>query len=332
MTVALKVHFFLSLLFAALSTALPFSNNDAVATIWTFPNETWVENLAVRQNGAVLCTSISRAAIYQVDPFSHVAATVHQFDILDGVLGIAEIENDIFVAVTATIDLATNMAKNGSAKIWRVDMCAWSLGAPNPISLISNLPEVGLPDGVTPLPTDPGVVLVADADKGLIWRVSTTTGAHTIAISDPAFKYTSPLVPIGVNGLKILDDELYFTNLAANLIARIPITANGSASGSVQKVSTETLLPDDFALAGDGTIYAAGYNTLWRVMPDGTTDALVGGPNSTAVQGITSAQFGRTREDGGVLYISTTGGLLLAPAGARVHGGQLLAVNVGLFG
>ena len=109
--------------------ALPLGhdNRNAVAVVWTFPNETWIENLAIRSNGAALCTSINRAAIYQIDPFNHVATTVHQFARTDGTLGIAEIENDVFVVVSANISLDTNTAWPGSAKIWRVDMAAWSL-------------------------------------------------------------------------------------------------------------------------------------------------------------------------------------------------------------
>ncbi len=111
-----------------LSLALPVANNDAVSVLWTFPNETWIENLAVRQNGAVLCTSINRAAIYQVDPFEHTATTVHQFS--SSVLGLAEISVDVFAVVTAEVNLATNAATPGSAAIWRVDMSAWSLVGP----------------------------------------------------------------------------------------------------------------------------------------------------------------------------------------------------------
>lgn len=75
------------------------ANGNAVATLWAFPNETWIENLAVRANGAVLCTSLNRAAIYAVDLFSHVADTVYQFQSTEGVLGIAEISNDVFIAI-----------------------------------------------------------------------------------------------------------------------------------------------------------------------------------------------------------------------------------------
>lgn len=111
----------------ALVQSLPYPPDNTVGTIWTFPNETWIENLAVRQNGVVLATSINRAAIYAVDPFAHTAVTVHQFAPTDGILGIAEVENDVFVAVSSNISLATSTAIPGSAKIWRVDMVKWDL-------------------------------------------------------------------------------------------------------------------------------------------------------------------------------------------------------------
>jgi hypothetical protein len=114
---------------AASTAALPLeiAGSNPVATLWTFPNETWIENLAVRANGNVLCTSLNRAAIYQVDPFAHVAETLHQFASTDGCLGIAETASDVFVVVTANVSLETNTAWPGSAKIWRVDARAWEL-------------------------------------------------------------------------------------------------------------------------------------------------------------------------------------------------------------
>ena len=106
---------------------LPFPNDDPVGVVWTFPNVTWIENLAVRQNGAVLCTSISASAIFQVDPFAHTETTIHQFAITDNILGIAEMQNDVFVVVSANISTTTSTAWPGSAKIWKVDMTEWEL-------------------------------------------------------------------------------------------------------------------------------------------------------------------------------------------------------------
>lgn len=116
----------LLIIFAHVASALPLgsANGNAVTTPWTFPNETWIENLAFRANNAVLCTALNRAAIYQVDPFSHVADMVHQFQSTDGVLGISEVSDDVFVAVTANVSLKTNTAWPVSAKVWRLDLAA----------------------------------------------------------------------------------------------------------------------------------------------------------------------------------------------------------------
>jgi hypothetical protein len=121
---------------------------------------------------------------------------------------------------------------------------------------------------------------------------------------------------------------MYFTNLATNAVGKIAITSNGDAAGPVQLLTSKALAADDFALSDNGTVYAAGFNTLWQVMADGRKTAFVGGPNSTVIQGITSARFGRTAVDEDVLYMSTQGGLLADPPGSAVHGGQLLAVNL----
>ena len=111
------------------SYLLPYPNDDAVGVVWQFPNSTWIENLAVRQTGEILASSLSRYALYQVDPFSHTESTIAEFG-GDGVLGIAEVENDVFIVVTAKVNLATSVATPGSAKAWKVDMAAWSLVRP----------------------------------------------------------------------------------------------------------------------------------------------------------------------------------------------------------
>ncbi|KAI6860276.1 hypothetical protein KC343_g402 [Hortaea werneckii] len=311
------------------ATSLHVGDN-AVGTIWTFANETWIENVATRQNGMLLCTSLNRFAVYQVDPFGHTAVVVHQFDSGEGVLGITEVQNDIWIVATSNVNLTTSTAKPGSAKIWRLDMGAWSVGAQNPVKLINSMPDVGLPDGLTTLDFDRGTVLLADASKSVIWHVDTTSGKYTAAINSMSFAPGSKL-PLGVDGIHNLHGELYFTNPSSNLFGKIAIDDDGTAAGPIQTITTATDVGDDFAVAEDGTAYVAGNNTLWGVQQDGQTQALVGGNGSTVVQGITSAAFARTSSDRGVLYLATNGGMLLPPPGAQVHGGQILAVNINLF-
>ncbi|KAI7553558.1 hypothetical protein KC331_g1151 [Hortaea werneckii] len=325
--VAAAIYLFFTI---ATGKALLHAGDNAVGSIWTFPNETWIENLATRENGMLLCTSLNRFAVYKVDPFGHTAAVVHQFDSGEGVLGITEVQNDIWIVVTSNVNLTTSTAKPGSAKIWRLDMGAWSVGSKNSISLIKSMPDVGLPDGLTTLDFDRGTVLLADAEKSTIWHVDISTGRYTAAINSTSFAPGSKL-PLGVDGIHNLHGELYFTNPSSNLFGKIAINYDGTAAGPIQTISTSAEIGDDFAVAEDGTAYIAGNNTLWRVKSDGQTQALVGGNGSTAAQGITSATFARTSSDRGVLYLGTNGGMLLPPPGAQVHGGQILAVNVNLF-
>ncbi len=194
---------------------------------------------------------------------------------------------------------------------------------------MANLTNVGLPDGITTLVNDTGVVLLADASKGIVWRVDMETGQYSIAIQSQSFLPTNPEIPLGVDGIHVFKNYLYYTLFSSNALGRVDITANGSASGPLEIVAHMTF-PDDFAIAADGTAYVAGDNTLYRVSPEGKMDILAGGSNDTILEGATSAQFGRTQMDSNVLYIGTNGGIL-APVNGIIHGGQLAAINVGLF-
>ena len=202
-------------------------------------------------------------------------------------------------------------------------------GEPDVVTLIANLTDVILPDGLATLDNEIGLVLLADAAKGIVWRVDTNTGDYSIAIQDKLFTTDNKLIPLGVDGIHILDDQLYFTNFGNNAFGRVAISANGSATGPIEIIANMTI-PDDFAIADNGTAYLAGDNSLYRYRQNGEVDILVGGPNSLVLEGCTSAQLGRTRMDKNVLYIGTNGGLL-APVDGVIHGGQLVAVNVGLF-
>ena len=193
--------------------------------------------------------------------------------------------------------------QSSSERYTKLDADARLQGQPEPVSLIANLTHVVLPDGVATLPHDPSVVLVADAAQGVIWRVNTATGNYNKAIDDPIFKPTDA-IPLGVNGIHILNNELYFTNLATNSVGKVAITSEGSTTSAVQVLTDKALAVDDFALSDAGIVYAAGANTLWQVSTDGHTTEFVGGPNSTVLQGITSARFGRTAVDQDVLYLS----------------------------
>ena len=150
---------------------------------------------------------------------------------------------------------------------------------------------------------------MADAAEGIMWRVNTSNGGYDIAIDDEAFKATNPALPLGVDGIHITDEHLYFTNPGSNLLGKIPIDDYGNPTGPVENMTSKLVFPDDFALRADGTAFPAGANTLWRVDPNGEVKVLAGGLQDKTLEGVTSAQFGRTNTDRNVLYLGK-GGLI----------------------
>lgn len=113
-----------TILYLTLANTIPFPPDNASGPSQTQPGSRTSPSAKMAPSP---CTSLNRAAIYQVDPFAHTATTVHHFAPTDGILGIAEIENDVFVVVSANVSLSTSTAWPGSARMWRVDMVAWEL-------------------------------------------------------------------------------------------------------------------------------------------------------------------------------------------------------------
>lgn len=169
------------------------------------------------------------------------------------------------------------------------------------MTLIGKL-SAPLPDGIVALP-EQDLVLVADAAEGVVWRVDTTTAEDEVAIFNDAFEPTSEVL-LGVNGLHITaNNYLYFTNSARHLLGKLSIDERGSQAGPVKIVTADLVFPDDFALRADGTAYVAGDNTLWQIDTQGNAKVLAGGANDLVLEGVTSAQFGRTSIDQDVLYL-----------------------------
>ena len=87
----------------------------SLETVGLFPNGTWVENAAVRANGQLLVTLGSSPEVYQVDPFS--AQPPKLIQIIPGVtglLGIAEVETDVFAVVAGNLSVTTIISTTGT--------------------------------------------------------------------------------------------------------------------------------------------------------------------------------------------------------------------------
>ena len=174
---------------------------------------------------------------------------------------------------------------------------------------------------------------MADSTKGVVWAVNVETGVSRVVIADPLMLPTSAF-PLGINGLHLRDQTLYFTNSALSLFAKIPIHPDGTAAGSAVNIShapTDASY-DDFALPEHGDnafLVTSTGNSLEEVGLGGEPQVIVAGNlNSTELAEPTSAAFGRGEGERGVVYVTTGGGLVAPVNGDETVGAQLVAIDV----
>ncbi|KID76134.1 quinoprotein amine dehydrogenase beta chain-like protein, partial [Metarhizium brunneum ARSEF 3297] len=324
----------------AASSALPIteqascssqsSGSSNARVIHQFPNGTWLENIAERRNGNLLVTLLDRPELYQVDPHNPANATlVHNFAGYTSLFGITETSPDVFAIIAGNFTPGAG-TQEGTYAIWSTDF-AGCKGAE--VSKIVDIPEAKLLNGMTTLDANTGEVLVSDSGRGLVLRVDTKSGEYTTVLENDVFQ-PAPTAPIqlGINGIRLLGDHLYYTNTYASVYGRVAINpATGEAAGPFETISTD-VMGDDFALDNQGNAYIAANpeNEAVRVDRDGDAEVLAGNLNSTLVPGPTAAWLGKAQDRDGkrVLYVVTSGGQAGPINGTYTEGGKILALDV----
>jgi hypothetical protein len=328
---------------AAIAFPFPAYKHNTVQTIYQFPNETWIENLAVRPNGNILATLLSSPEVWEIDPsWEDSAKLVYRFPSALSALGIAEVQPDIFVVAVGNITLPAIAPVSGSYSAWKIDMRhrhRKQHAQPPVVSKIADILQAHFLNGLCNLPNAPHTVLLADSARGVIYALNTQTGTSRIYLEDPAFKpNTSIAVKSGINGLHVRDGFLYFTNtFSIPALARIPIDKiSGEPAGPVETIVSAPSWQvnigdqaDDFTFDRGGNVWLATdpSNSIVKVgVPSGRTTVEVGGAKDAVVAGVTAVAFGRTQSDRHVLYATTNGGIAFPPEGGVV-GGKVVAIH-----
>ena len=298
-----------------------------IEVIYEFPPQTWVENLAVQSHGKILVTLLFTPDIYQIDPIQKTAILVHSFKGYNSLLGIAELQPNIFYIAAGNFSLITG----GVPSSWAIFELDLSKGVTKPqVTKTADFPHAIFLNGITALNKAAGTLLVADSGAGVVYSLNVRSGKAAIVIDDPTMKPLSETLPIGVNGLKIRDRNLYFTNLQQGLFARIPIKGDGIAAGPAVVLSRDVKGADDFALdpSGDAFIAENGQNSLALLSPEGGNSTILAGAplqDKALLAGPTAVAFGRTRRDRESLYVTTSAGLA-SGVNATGLGGQLIRI------
>jgi sugar lactone lactonase YvrE len=327
-----------------------------VKTVYQFDTETWIENLAVRPNGDLLLVVDENVtdpehpvSLYQLaNPASAQPelSLIYAFP-LGTVLGITEIRPEVY-AVLAENFTGTFSAVPGTSKMFTFDFNDMDSGLPA-IKEVATLPNtVNGPDGIAALPGHPDTVLVADMYASLVWAVDISTGTTTVFAQTPEMAEVHNATKMGINGLRVSDSYLYFTNSDLKSVFRLPLDACGSGAGpQAEMVANLTAVSpvfiDDFTIGRDGTLWVTSsgpQNVVVAVRPDGKGGFLepvvaAGAIDSMAVQGDVGAAFGRGPSDRDILYVVTNGGLWGAGLGLNqtaTEPGKVAAVDTSCFG
>lgn len=325
---------FSTLLLVSCSTAIPTIPVSAPTfkTLHDVPGTTSLENIAIKQSGDILVTSVSSNVLYQVSRnSSYPPLAVATIPNASSLLGIAELEKDVFYVIASQISGV--VAAPGSNSVWRVNLrspCSYANGTAMPQNVLSHVAqfeEAGLLNGMSRLSADDSAhLLLADSAAGAVVKLNVYTGAYETVIRDPSMDPHPDGLGVGVNGIHVVGSTLYYTSLDAGTFSAITICPEtGLPTGPAETIVGGIAFGDDFAIfpAGDKALITNnGEFTLTLVDIPGKSASTVA--SSTLLQAISAVAFGRER--GGVtpVYVTASAGI-----GGNVTVGSVVYAEIG---
>ncbi|KAI0126717.1 hypothetical protein BJ170DRAFT_415851 [Xylariales sp. AK1849] len=317
-------------------------------------NGTWIENIAVRQNGDLLITTaLPSGNLFLVqNPTSQQPSMVPLFAFpTNSTAGIVETRPDTFVVLAENISTSDNPANGvqGSNQVWEVTLMNTQDPPEVVARRITEMPDALRLNGAAAVPNTTAV-LVGDSELGAVFRLDTATGQYTKAFQFPEMapvpNSNSSDDALGINGMKAPGDGfLYFSNAASRTMYRTAITAdgfpaagsNGTSNNPVETIARIPSVPwlDDFDVrTSDGSIFLTGStgNVLLFIKRSGSTYeapvTVAGDIDQLTLATCTASVFGRS--DGmttSTLFV-TTGGAEGAPVnGTVIEPAKVMAID-----
>jgi hypothetical protein len=304
-----------------------------VETLYQFPNNgSWIDNLALRSDGSVLLTRLDTPEVWSVDTVTGNATLVHSFANATSCFGISEIDDDVFAVVVGNFSTKTYQPTPGSFTVQKLDFNnvhatenedATQMAS---VSHIAALPEAQALNGMASFTKESHLVLIADSPKGVAWKLNTETGEYSIALNDTTMlPAEGQALPLGVNGLKLVDDYIYYSSTTRMQFGRVKVNQDATPAGDYEIIASG-FLPDNLDVASDGTAYIATdpQNSVVRISPYGQISLVAGGQLSTQMPGPTSC---RLTSDEKTLYVGTSGGQVAPVLGTFMEPAKVVKIT-----
>ncbi|KAK1637604.1 hypothetical protein BDP81DRAFT_425557 [Colletotrichum phormii] len=307
--------------------------------VYQFPQQpNWIENIAVRKNGNLVLTMLTSPEIFQVaKPWEKSPSTdlVHRFSGFDGLLGITETCPDTFVVVGGNFS-GIGVSVPGSFSAWEVNVA----DKKTTVNKIVNVPEAAFLNGVVALPWDRNIVLIAESALGKVYRLDVKAKKYDVVLGGQYLEPTAEAVPpIGVNGVQIRGDFLYWSHSSLRKVFRVKLDRAGRVAAKttidqITNVNTTAIFLDDFTFDKKGGIWAVTNidGKLLYVTPEGKSTVAAGSETELTVAGDTAAAFGRNIKDKGILYVGTGGSLARPVNGTITEPGKIVAFDTHGYG
>ena len=300
--------------------------------LFQFSNKTAIENILVRPNGQLLLSTLNSGYLFSLDPSSlkHSAQAVVDLAPATGLAGMATIDpvKGIYgVCGGEHVSFGFNDMAIYVVKLTEKP----KLGG----SVIDRIPTTNKTvNGMTNLPAFPHILLAVSSKSGEVLRINTKTRVVDVAIHDPANLGTgTSTFPLGVNGARVRDRYLYFTNSAQGTFGRYPINlATGANIGPAQILATlpgpdppgMTHAYDDFTFDNAGNAYVALHSYSYvKITPRGDKTIFAGNLNR-GYEDLYEPTSAALAPGGKKVYLCTAG----MTVNGTVHGGQVLEVDI----
>lgn len=319
--------------------ASPYRNEAPtvqVETLFQFPNNgSWIDNLALRSDGSILLTRLDTPEVWLVDEASGNATLVHSFANATSCFGISEIDDDVFAVVVGNFSTKTYQPTPGSFTVQKLDFNLASRtdterlvdqGQLAAVSPIAALPKAHALNGMTSFTKESHLVLIADSPVGVVWKLNVQTGEYSVALNDTTMlPAEGQALPLGVNGLKLVDDYVYYSSTTRMQFGRVRVNSDATPAGDYEIIASG-FLPDNLDVTTDGTAYIATdpQNSVVRITPYGQISLVAGGQLSTQIPGPTSCRLSADEKE---LYVGTSGGQVAPVLGTFSEPAKLVKIT-----
>ncbi|QPG96812.1 hypothetical protein C2857_005311 [Epichloe festucae Fl1] len=309
-------------------------------TLGQLANGTWLENILVRPNRAILATQLYREPnIWTVKtpnsrntslelvtslPSGNAAVSitrVHNIGGLESYVVLGGNFSDVEHPIPGHFTAYTLQFFDDEVKLRRI-------AALGPSSITAN--------GITSSDAHPGVVFIADSLAGVIGRLDVFSGRFEQGLWSYEELRAPPCCWTGVNVLKIYQSHLYWTNSDLTAVYKVPITASGKPVpnavpqlvADLSKIVTSAV--DNLVIDRRGNIYTTTSSDNTVIFSDaktGESKIVAGGLEDVAQEALTALAIGGEWPGKILLYATTSGGLG-RPITNMTEGAKILAITL----